>query len=187
MTYNISNMFPHMAISAKLINEHISFKIVSKEIVIYGTPDIPIEQTYTRGLSSDNLHPFRKNLMYLAGYASATLLIKDKKLRKEILCKRHFYNPHINSIELFALNDSKYNGSSYNLFCIFLALDIWGKVEFLLKFFLYKILGKVFFIYKNEYIDKTTNEIVIDYRMKILSIIKTKLFKRKFKRGVFTK
>lgn len=182
MTYNISNMFPHLAISAKLINENLPFKIISKEIVVYSSPDIPLEQTYTRGVDNKNLHPFRKNLMYLAGYANAALLIKDKNLRNRILCNRRFYNPHINSIRLFELNDKKYNCSIYNLLCIFFALDIWGKFEFLLKYFLYKIFGKVFYIYKNEHIDKNTKDIVISYNMKILSIIKTKLFKIKKRR-----
>ena len=187
MTYNISNMFPHMAISAKLINENFSFKIISKEIVIYNSPDIFLEQTYTRGVLNENLHPFRKNLMYLAGYANTTQLIKDKNLRNNILCNRRFYKPSINSVELFALNDIKYNGSSYNLTCIFLALNFWSRVKFLLNFFIYKIFGKIFYIYKSEYIDKKTNNIIIDYRVKIFSIIKTKLFKRRCKIGAIIK
>lgn len=57
MQYNISNMFPHMAISAKLINENKSFKIISEPIVIYKGDEMPVEKTYTRGLGG-YLHPY---------------------------------------------------------------------------------------------------------------------------------
>lgn len=174
MLYNISNMFPHLAFSAKLINENKKFKIVSSPIVLYGgDPELDISQTYIRGTKNQELHPYRASLSYQAGYANSLLMIKDKNKRHEIAEKRLFYPSSLSSAETISENFD----SLYNLFCIFIILSPAQKLRFILNAFLTFTLYKFCYVYARETYDEKTDSITRIYWLRLFNFLKTKIFK----------
>lgn len=179
MQYNISNMFPHMVLSAKLFNDEKQFKIISNPIVIYGGDEGPVEETYTRGVK--NYHPLMFQLSYTAAYANTLWFIKNKKLRAE-LSHRKFYYPKFNSAEVFYDNcKNKFQNSCYNLFCIYNVLDFWSKIKFVLNFICFYTLYKIIYIYTKEDYDKINNIIVKRLRIRLFSKLKTNIYTYKYK------
>lgn len=181
MQFNISNMFPHMAISAKLINENKSFKIISKPVVIYKGDEQPLEKTSTRGLKFEVLHPYMARMSYFAGYANTTALIRDKKTRDFIVNKRRFLYPYLTSASIFWDNETKFGGSLYNLLCVFCALNTFEKIHFIVNWLLYNTVYRIIYIYKLEFFDDKTSEIETVIKARLFYFIKTNLFKFKRK------
>ena len=182
MQYNISNMFPHMAISAKLINENKSFKIISNPVVIHKDDELPLEKTSTRGLRFASLHPYMARMLYFAGYANTTALIRDKKTRDFIVNKRRFLSPYLTSAEIFFDNEIKFGGSLYNLLCIFCALNTFEKFRFIVNWLLFNTVYRIIYFYKNEIFDEETSEVTTFVRLRLFYFIKTRLFR--FKRKI---
>lgn len=182
MQFNISNMFPHMAISAKLINENKSFKIISNPVVIYKGDEMPVEKTYTRGLEGTATHPYMAQMSYFAGFANTVPLIKAKKTRDFIVNKRRFLSPYLTSAEIFFDNEMKFGGSLYNLLCVFCALNTFEKIRFIFNWLMFNSLYRVIYLYKNEMFDEETSEVTTFVRARLFYYIKTRLFK--FKRKI---
>ncbi len=176
MQFNISNMFPHMAIAAKLINENKTFKIISKPIVYFEYNKEPVSGIYTRGISG-YIHPFMKQMSYLVGYVNTLYFIKDKKKRNFILNKRRFIFPTVNSAEIFFYNSQKHGGSLYNILCIFCALNVVGKIRFIINWILFNTIYKILYFYKNETFNQKTSEVTVIIGIRLFYFIKTKLFK----------
>lgn len=182
MQYNISNMFPHMVLSAKLINENKAFKIISNPVVIHKDDELPLEKTSTRGFKYEDLHPYMAKMSYFTGYANTTALIKDKKVRDFIVNKRRFLSPYLTSAEVFFDNEMKFGGSLYNLLCVFCALNTFEKIRFIFNWLMFNSLYRVIYLYKNEMFDEETSEVTTFVRARLFYYIKTRLFK--FKRKI---
>lgn len=183
MQYNISNMFPHLALSTKLINENKTFTISDKPIVLYGGDELPLEQTYIRGYQKRDIHPYSANCSYLAGFTNAIMLIKDKKLRQDFIQKRKFYTTKAISANFFIENSLRYSGSFYNIFCVFNVLGFWQKIRFIINWILYNILFRFIYIYTYETYNEHTNEIFFICRLRLFkNLLKTNLFKIKIRR-----
>lgn len=181
MQFNISNMFPHMVLSAKLINENKSFKIISKPIVIYKGDEMPVEETYTRGLTG-YIHPYMGQMSYFAAFANTLPLIKDRNLRDYIIKKRRFLRPYLTSAEVFFDNDMRFGGSLYNLLCLFCTLNTFEKIRFLFNWLMYNTLYRIVYFYKTESYEEDTGEVLTCVRLRLFYFIKTRLFK--FKRKI---
>ena len=183
MQYNISNMFPHLALSSKLINENKEFKITTSEIVTYyGQNEMPIEKTYVRGYNPEELHPLMRNLNYLSAYANSLHMIKDKKLRNILATKRRFfYMSNLNSAKIFFFNAAIYKNSLYNLVCIFCALSTFEKFRFLINWILFYTLYRLVYIYNDEIYNENTFETIKTFKIRLFYFLKTNLFKIRFK------
>ena len=182
MQFNISNMFPHMALSAKLINENKSFKIISNPVVIHGEDELPLEKTSTRGLDYETAHPYMAKMSYFAGYANTAAMIKDKKIRDLIVNKRRFLFPYLTSAAIFWNNELKFGNSLFNLLSIFCVLNAFEKIRFIFNWLMYNTIYRIIYIYKLETFNKESYEIETVIKARLFCFIKTKLFK--FKRKI---
>ena len=175
-------MFPHMALSARLINDKKEFYIIQNPIVINGIEEEEtVEKSYTRGTQKRDLHPYRSNLSYIAGYANTLMLIKDKKLRNDIAMNHRFYKCKMCSGKMFFENASCHRNSFYNLFCIFNMLNFANKIKFIIQLILFFTLYRIIYIYNLESYNEESGIISQDYRMRLFYVIKLKLFKFKYK------
>lgn len=183
MTYNISNMFPHLALSSKLINQKRDIHIVSTGIVIVGdnTDGLTNDDIYTRGYEESNVHPLMRDLNWMTGYANSLYMISDKKIRNYIATHNLFYMPKLNSAQVFFLNSKLSNGSLYNLLSIFLVLNFWSKIRFIINWLLYYTIFKIVYIHCRAIRTNSDEYIYMQYKIRILNLIKTKLFTIKIK------
>lgn len=183
MAYNISNMFPHLALSSKLINEKKDTYIVNNTIVDVGenTDEETGEYIYTRGYNQSNVHQLMKDLNWMAGYANSLYMISDKKTRNYIATHNLFYMSKLNSANVFFLNAKLSNGSLYNLLSIFGVLDFKAKIQFLFNWLFYYTLFRIIYIYSETTKLDNQGNIYKQYRIRIFNLIKTKLFKIKMK------
>lgn len=82
---NITNLFPHMAVIAKIFLDKKSiFSDLSKRIVNVRICE-NLYASYTRGLNNYYIPERRKNVIWLVCVFNTIELITDKKLRKEVL------------------------------------------------------------------------------------------------------
>lgn len=183
MAYNISNMFPQLSLSAKLINEKKDTYIVNNAIVNAGdnTDEETGEYIYTRGYRRSCIHKLMEELNWMAGYANSLYLISDKKIRNYVATHNLFYMPKLNSAEVFFLNAKLSNGSLYNLLSIFGVLNSRTKIQFLFNWLFYYTLFRVVYIYSRTTRPDDNGYIYKQYRVRIFNLIKTKLFKVKIK------
>jgi len=181
MHYNISNMFPHMAFSSKLINEGKKFKTISKSIVVYGGSESELSVEYTRGCDRKNIHPYSAELSYSAGYANTLMLIQDKKLRHYLAEKRRFYVPSMTSADFLFYNSKKNNGSLYNIFCVFNVLSFWQKLKFMINHILFYTLYRFFYVYLIERYDEKNDIIYKILKIRLFFLINTNILKIKIK------
>lgn len=183
MAYNISNMFPHLALSSKLINEKKDIYIVNNAIVDIGdnTDEKIGEYIYTRGYKESCIHPLMNDMNWMTGYANSLYLITDKKVRNYLATHNLFYMSKFNSAEVFFLNAKLSNGSLFNLLSIFAVLNIWSKIQFLFNWFFYCTIFKIIYIYSEIIRPDDNGYIYKQYRIIIFNLIKTKLFKIKIK------
>ena len=184
MAYDISIMFPHLALFAKLINEHKKIKIVRKAIVHVG--DNKDEKTgkyiYTRGYTDKNLHPYLRDMNWLAGYAHATQFITNKKTKDYLTKHNLFFLTPLNSIKVFFVNYKEGNGAFSNLIAIFCVLNFWQKIKFLFNWIAYfSIYRTVCFFSKCERPHEEDNYYFKQYWLYLFWIIKMKLFTLKVK------
>ena len=88
--FNIPFMFPHLALMAKVLNNNLKYKILDNWIVKMQPHGG--EETYTRGLVKDDVHPVYKNMFFQIGFINTLRMFKNKLIVKDILKN---YN-HIN-------------------------------------------------------------------------------------------
>lgn len=180
MEFNISNMFPHLALSAKLINEHKTFSILDNPIVLIGNnEDKDGNYTYTRGYEGF-VHPLQKGMTWISGYANSLHLIKDKKIRNYIISHNR-YCTELNSAKLFYYKDSASDNNLYNYLCVFAVLSLQDKIKFLINFILYLTIFKIIFVYRRDIFRFEENIRIIRIDVRLFSLIKTRLFKIKKK------
>ena len=130
MAFNISNMFPHLALSSKLINENKDVLIVKKAVVevCSNIDEITGEYKYTRGYSDKKVHPLMRDMNWIAGYANSLYMIQDEKLRSYIATHNRFYISELNSAKIFFYNNKESNCNLYNILSIFCVLNIPNKI-----------------------------------------------------------
>ena len=184
MAFNIPNMFPHLAVSSKLLNENKDVLIVKKAIIDVGSnvDENTGEYKYTRGYSDKKLHILMRDMNWITGYANSLYMIQDEKLRSYIATHNKFYISELNSAKIFFYNDKESNGNLYNLLSIFCVLDIPNKIRFLFNWIGYYTIYRILYIYAEYTRPKNSNEYYKQYRIRIFNCIKTKLFKIKIRR-----
>ncbi len=183
MAYNISNMFPHLALSSKIINENKETYIVKRAIINVGDNTDPEtgKYIYTRGYKESGVHPLMKDMNWIAGYANSLHLITDKKVRNYIATNNLFYMSKLNSARVFFLNKILSGGSLYNLLSVYCVLSFWSKIKFLLNWLLYNTLFRIVYIYSEVSRPEDIGNIYRQYRIMLFNTMKTKLFKVKIK------
>ena len=147
MAFNISNMFPHFALFSKLINENKKIYIVETGIVEIGNNNDKKtgKHIYTRGYN-DSVHPLMRDMLWLSGYANSLHLIKDKKLRSEIISSDIFIIP-FTSCRMFKLNKKLGRNNFYNILSIFCVLNISDKIKFIINYIVYKLIYNIIYVY----------------------------------------
>lgn len=174
MEFNISNMFPHLALAAKLINENKKVSIVENAIVLVrDNRDENGEYTYTRGYQSDNLHPLQKGMNWISGYANSLYLIKNKKIRNYIISHNRFCT-ELNSAKLFYWMKEQPEQNLYNYLCIFAVLSLFDKVRFIVNLILFYTLYRLIYLRINECIDRNEGSFVKQCNLFLLGCIKMK-------------
>lgn len=176
MEFNISNMFPHLALSAKLINEEKTFAILDSPIVMLGAnEDEEGNHAYTRGYDGF-IHPLFKGMNWISGYANSLHLIKDTKIRNYIISHNRFCAA-LNSAKLFFYRDKFSEGSLYNYLCVFTVLSACDKIKFIINFILYLTIYKIIYIHRRDIFITEENKHIIRIDVILFTIIKTRLFK----------
>ncbi len=183
MEFNISNMFPHLALSAKLINEDKQISIISRAVVIPGDnrDEKTGEYTFVRGYKYRSLHPLMKNMNWLTGYANSLYMIHDKTLRNYIISHNMFYYCPLNSANVFYYNEKEAGGSLYNLLSIFAVLGIFDKLRFIINFVLYYTLYRILYIYSYYKREKAEDCFIKEFRVRLFYYINTRLFRIKIR------
>ncbi len=175
MEFNISNLFPHLALSAKLINEHKNIVVLDAPIVLIGkNGDERGNYTYTRGYKGF-VHPLQKGMSWISGYANSLYLIKDLKLRNYIISHNR-YCTELNSAKLFFYRDRASEQNLYNYLCVFAVLSVWDKIKFLINFILYLTIYKIIFVYRRDSFKFDENKHIVRIDLRLFTFIKTKLF-----------
>ena len=176
MEFNISNMFPHLALSAKLINENKKFFILDKPVVLIGNnEDKNSKYTYTRGYEG-YIHPLQKGMNWISGYANSLYLIKDLKIRNYIISHNR-YGSELNSAKLFFYKDNASGKNLYNYLCVFAVLSPLDKIRFLINYLLYLTLYRIIFISRKELFLHKENKHIIQFDVRLFYFIRTKLFR----------
>ena len=142
---NISNMFPHLALIAKNINDNNKIFIPNKDFIHTFLGNSSYD-CYIRGYKDkEEIPQYRKNMFWGVGYFNSCALIKNKKIRKEIL--NNIKMGYCKNLSQSIKNDLKlnylfYNNSLYNIFCLFYPLSFWQKIIFfkVLIFFVFNLL-----------------------------------------------
>lgn len=129
------NLFPHLALMAKNINDNSPIYIVSKNIVDVGINPNQ-HASYTRGLNVSDLPDSRKYVFWHAGFISSLELINDKQKRCEIIDGTT--QEHKSVFGLFksavVLNKVYYNNFFFNFVQIFRILNFKQKLLFILAY-----------------------------------------------------
>lgn len=183
MAFNIPNMFPHLAVSSKLINEKKEVLIVKKAIIDIGcnADENTGVYKYSRGYSDKIIHPLMRDMNWITGYANSLYMIQDEKLRSYIATHNKFYISELNSAKIFFYNDKESNGNLYNLLSVFCVLNIPNKIRFLFNWIGYYTIYRILYIYAECVYPNSSNEYYKHYRIRIFNCIKAKLFKIKIR------
>lgn len=178
MEFNICNLFPHLALSSKLINENKNIYIVDKAIVQMGSNlDKNGKYTYTRGYN-DSIHPLQASTNWLAGYANSLHMIKNPKIRNYIITHNRFCSS-LTSAQFFFWHPTEARKDLYAYLCVFNLLPWIYKIKFLIDGLLSLTLYRIIFIYKQEYFSKDNKQFITRYKIKLLNTMNTKLFEIK--------
>ena len=183
MAYNISNLFPHLALASEVINENLSYKIVSKSIVDVGKNinEETGKDDYIRGNRADKIGFRVKKMNWLTGFANSLWFIKDKEIRNFIATHNDFYIAPLNTVRAIIYNDEFSNGDLYNLFCMFNVLNFINKIRFILNIILGYTLFRIVYIYTHNSNPRNNEYYYIKYRIRLFNSIKTNLIKIKVK------
>ncbi len=180
MTFNISNMFPHLVLASKMVNYKKEVVILDKPVVLIGNNnDENGKYVYTRGFS-DDIHPLQAAISWFGGYANSLWMIKDRKIRNYLANNNKFSIP-LTSPRLFfhKPKETKENLNFYNIFCVFFVLSFFDRIKFLLNLLLYYSLYRIIFIYKEQNYSEKDGLITTQFNLRLFYFIKTKLFKTK--------
>ena len=177
MEFNISNMFPHLALFAKLINEHKNITILDEPVVMIGNnTDEQGAYSYLRGYEEGFVHPLQKGMNWISGYANSLYLIKDLKLRNYII-SHNTYLTELNSAKLLFHRDKASDTNNlYNYLCVFAVLSVWDKIRFLINLVLYFTIYQIIFLYRKDIFKFEENKHIIRIYVRLFTLLKIKLF-----------
>lgn len=176
MEFNISNMFPHLALAAKLINENKKISFTDNAIVLVRSNcDENGEYIFTRGYNRDSIHPLQKGMNWLSGYANSLYLIRDKKIRNYIISHNR-YCTELNSARVLYWMKKQPEQNLYNYLCVFAVLSFWNKLRFIVNLILYYSLYRIVYISKREKVNGDDKILTIQFYLRLFSFIKIKLF-----------
>jgi len=162
---NIRNLFPHLALIAKVINDKKKVYIVKKDIVNIGiNPDLKI--MYVRNMNYDEISLSRRMMFWSVGFFNSIELVNDRKKQIEIIDGlRHFHNSLFDLFKTIIIyNQVLRDDYSYNLEQIFRILSFKQRLKFIFAYILVKISCKNykywFIRYKEEWEEyfETVNE-----------------------------
>lgn len=177
MEFNISNMFPHLALASKLINENKKISIVDNAIVLVrDNCDENGKYVYTRGYKSDDVHPLQKGMNWISGYANSLYLIKDKKIRNYIISHNR-YCTELNSAKVLFWFKKEPEQNLYNYLCVFAVLSFCDKLRFILNLIFYYSLYRIIYISKRESFNDINKILSVQFDLRLFSFIKIKIFK----------
>ncbi len=177
---NIRNLFPHLALIAKVINDKTNVYIVKKDIVNIGVnPDL--KTMYVRDMELEDIPLSRRMSFWSVGFFNSVELIKDRKKQIEIIDGlRHFHKSLFDLFKTIVIyNQDLRDGYFYNLQQIFRILSFKQKLKFILAYILVKTSRKNykywFIRYKEEWEEyfKTVDE------QKYIDILSKKLKNKK--------
>ncbi|MBP5429396.1 MAG: glycosyltransferase family 2 protein [Elusimicrobiaceae bacterium] len=184
MSYGIAIMFPHLALFAKLINENKDIRIITQSIVSVGNNND--EKTgkyiYTRGYKDHSLHPYLRDMNWLAGYANAIQFVQNKQTRHYIASNNRFFLTSLNSSQVFFINYHEGKTNLFNLLNIFCALTFLQKLKFLFDWIAYFSLYRVIYVFSAYPRPKEEDPYYVkQYWLWLFWFIKIKLFAFKIK------
>jgi len=188
MLNNIPNWFPHLAISAKVLNDKLKYYIVNQGIVISGNvyehvdlPDletIGIKDSIKKEMTNTYIPDFTKNMSWIVGYANSIKYINDEKTRSFIANNNRFFS-NLTSAKLFFINEKEGKNTFYNIACIFDALSGFDRIKFLTNLFLYYTIYRLIYFYTKDVLDVETKETNRKVVMLLFSFIKISIYKCK--------
>lgn len=148
--YLVYTYFPQMALALELVNKN--KKIVITEHSVVKPRPVPIDttQTYTRGLESGSKSPNMTNTIWAVGMCNALDLLKDKKLKAEIIDHYTFKGKHeLRPSYLVKFNRTNGNNSLKNLCDAFCAYSTKNKLK--LIYYICKVNADLLLsFYKND-------------------------------------
>jgi glycosyltransferase involved in cell wall biosynthesis len=127
MGYNISNMFPHLAIVFDLINENRQIKVMDKWIVKM-FPGCG-EGSYVRG-TGKGIHLFISQMFWQIGFLNSLHMLKDLDKRREIV--KYLYTNEAKTAFLRLdiikqINKVSYKSSKKNLLDLYYSYSFFNK------------------------------------------------------------
>ncbi len=131
----IKFLFPHLAITAQVINHNKSIYIPSKDIVYSGiNPEH--DTSFVRGNDINDLSEARRNIFWSVGYFSTVELVKDRTKRREIIDGARHYHKSLSDLfkTVMVKNKINYNNYRYNFSQIFRVLNLSQKLKFIFAF-----------------------------------------------------
>ena len=148
--FNISNIFPQLALVCKAINDNCSFYIPKHGVVQVGIQEDGY--SYTRGCDEENnyIHPSMKNMFWQIGFINSVQMIKDKKKRKQLIRKADFDHITFKEISTYSmlrniLFTNKTSNKSYfkNTCDVFSAMPFSYRTIFLFLLFDHYIISNI--------------------------------------------
>jgi len=180
MYNNIPNMFPHLALFAKNINENKRIFYIDCNVVNIGGKVTSFD-TFTRGLENTYKRPTNSNMFWEIGYYNSLDLIADKKKRLEVLSYPVFFsNLTNNMIYTIIINKKFFNNYFFNYYRFLRHLTFKQIIRFILIYIKLSILSlfidlsNSYFIPKNEMLnfvkrkkfEKRLDKIIKKYKKK---------------------
>jgi len=152
MFCNIPNLFPHLAIMAKIVNDNgkiATLKDDDGQIILRGRANDAEQcsgKCYVRNIDDADLSFDRKNMYWFVGYLNSLALIKDKAKKNYILIhtKHHFKNFSDLMTHKLWLNMNQYNFYPKNFLDIYLDLNFYQKIFFFIPCFVRALLKYLF-------------------------------------------
>jgi len=142
---NISNIFPHLALVAHIININGNFYLPKEDIIKKATADITDFDILKKKGYDCYIPEIVQNMYWAVGYINSTTLIRDKKIRAYIVNNtgNHGFCSFIYAF--FRHNIKRYNNSLYNICTVFCSLNFSQRIKFV---FIVILLNIVYFPYR---------------------------------------
>ena len=129
---NCRNLFPHLPVIAKAINENKRIFISSKDTITISPNGEFTNDMYLRGLNSQEVPESRRYIFWTVCYYNSVELITDRKNQIKILkslkrTEKNYFNWLITAV---CVNRIYYNNYGYNYFQMFRLMDLPQKLKF---------------------------------------------------------
>ncbi len=149
MYFNISNMFPQLALTCKAINDEDSIYVPKEGVV-----EVYIQEegySFTRGSEEDSfVHSSMKHMFWQVGFINSMQMIKDKKKRKYLIKKADFDQKTFENISTISMLKNiicinNHNNKNYfkNICDVFAGLSFLYKLLFLVLFLGYYFISYI--------------------------------------------